>query len=63
MERHRSRRTPLMVKVLVFELINNSIVRERVVNLPKSTEWMNKLMVWAVKSHYAVEVVNVEDDT
>lgn len=57
-----SRKPPLMVRVLVFELINNEIVRDYTVNLAISSRWIYRLMVWASNSHYSVEIVNVNDD-
>lgn len=57
-----TRRSPLMVRVLVFELNNETAIRDVVVNLPRSVHWFNKLCVWATQSHYSVEIINIEDD-
>lgn len=58
-----SRKSPLMVNIIVYELLNNTCVREHLlVNLPASMRWISKLLVWAVNNNYYVEIIGIKDD-
>lgn len=66
--RERGRRkvkTPLIVKVLVFDIATDTQIREHPevnFSIAKHRDWVNSLIVWAVCNGKSVEIVSPNDD-
>lgn len=52
----------LMIKVIVFA--GEIVIREKIIDFYdlEKKKWLTSLIVWVTCNHYAMEIVNIEDD-
>lgn len=59
------KRKPIVVRIVVWEVKADKIIRDFKVNLAASDKhrWLTRIVIWAMLNGKSVEIININDDT